>query len=78
MLDELALKQVMASVLNIDAATIGENTSIDTIESWTSLRHMNLILALEDEFRVSIPDDEAANITDYPLIRLVLKHLLEG
>jgi acyl carrier protein len=77
MLDENALKQVMASMLSIDAASIDEESSIDNIESWDSIRHMNLVLALEEEFRVSIPDDEAANITSYPLIRVVLNQLLK-
>jgi acyl carrier protein len=78
MVDESVIKQVMASVLNVDPAVIGEDSSIDTIEAWDSLRHMNLVLALEEEFKVSIPDDEAANITSYPLVRLVLNELLKA
>ena len=37
---------------------------------------MNLVIALEEEFGVSIPDDEAANITSYALIRVVLEELI--
>lgn len=77
MLDEAKLKEVMATVLEVDAATIGATSSMDTIKSWDSLRHMNLVLALEDEFGVAIPDEDAANITTYPLIRLVLEGLLK-
>ena len=60
-----------------DAGDITEDSSSDTIEQWDSLRHMNLVLALEDEFGVSIPDEEAADITSYKLIRLVLAGLLQ-
>ena len=63
MLNENVLKKVMATLLDIDAASISQNTSMDTIPSWDSLRHMNLVLALEDEFKISIPDDDAGNIT---------------
>jgi acyl carrier protein len=38
---------------------------------------MNLVLALEDEFGVSLPDEEAANATSYPLLVLVLQDLLQ-
>jgi acyl carrier protein len=69
---ESTLKTVMATVLGIQADAIGEDTSMDTVESWDSLKHMNLVLAIEEEFGVSIPDEDAANITSYPLIRLVL------
>jgi acyl carrier protein len=75
MLNENALKQLMATMLNVDATSIGSNSSMDTIPSWDSLRHMNLVLALEDEFKVSIPDEDAGNITSYQLIKLVLEDL---
>ncbi|MBP7649707.1 MAG: acyl carrier protein [Phenylobacterium sp.] len=75
MIDETALKQILAAVLGVDAAAITADSNSDTIESWDSLRHMNLVLALEEEFGVSIPDEEAANITSYALIKLVLEEL---
>lgn len=78
MLNEDALKQVMATLLNVDVAAIGPDASMDTIASWDSLRHMNLVLALEEEFKVSIPDEDAGNITSYKLIKLVLEDLLKG
>jgi acyl carrier protein len=76
MLNVDTLKQVMATMLNIDPAEINAESSMDTIASWDSLRHMNLVLALEEEFGVQIPDEEAANITSYKLIQLVLRDLL--
>ncbi|WP_340646694.1 phosphopantetheine-binding protein [Phenylobacterium sp.] len=75
MIDETALKQTLAAVLGVDPDAITEESSSDTLESWDSLRHMNLVLALEEEFGVSIPDEEAANITSYALIKLVLEEL---
>jgi len=75
MLNENTLKQVMATMLNMDAASINEDSSMDNVPNWDSLRHMNLILALEEEFKVSIPDEDAGNITSYKLIKLVLNDL---
>jgi acyl carrier protein len=75
---ESTLKTVMATVLGIPADAISDDTSMDTVESWDSIKHMNLVLAIEEEFGVSIPDEDAANITSYPLIRLVLAEQLKG
>ncbi len=75
MLDEDALKQVIATMLNVDPSTINEDSSMDNVPSWDSLRHMNLVLALEEEFKVTIPDEDAGNITSYKLIKLVLNDL---
>ena len=77
MLNETTLKQVMGTLFNVEPASIGNETSMDNIESWDSLHHMTLILALEEEFKISIPDEDAANITSYKLIKLVLEELLK-
>lgn len=77
MLDEAKLKSVIATILEIDEAGIGQDTSMDTVESWDSIKHMDLILAIEEEFGVSVPDEEAADLTSYPLIKLVVGDLLK-
>ncbi|HJV22370.1 MAG TPA: acyl carrier protein [Holophagaceae bacterium] len=78
MLDEVHLKQVMGSILQVDPSTLGPDASNDTLPGWDSLKHMSLVLALEEEYGVSIPDEDAANITSYALIKLVLEDLLKG
>lgn len=78
MLNEDSLKQVMATMLNVDPASIGPDASMDNIAAWDSLRHMNLVLALEEQFGVQIPDEDAGNITSYQLIKLVLQDLLKA
>jgi len=76
MIDEAALKQVIASVLGLSAEAIGPDASSDTIPSWDSLKHMNLVLALEQAFGVVIPDEDAAEITSFALIKVVLQDLV--
>ena len=78
MLNENALKEVMATLLSVNITAINSEASMDSIPSWDSLRHMNLVLALEEEFKVTIPDEDASNITSYKLIKLVLTDLLKG
>lgn len=77
-MDEDALHDVMATVLRVPAESIGPDSSMDTVPGWDSLRHLTLVLALEEEFGVYIPDEEAGSITSYPLIKLVLTELLEA
>lgn len=73
MIDEQSLKQVVADVLDVNPEAIDDEFSMDTVEQWDSLRHMTLVLSIEEAFDISIPDEEAANITSWPLIRLVVK-----
>lgn len=76
--DEYKLREVMAAVFQVPADSIDADSSMDNVKSWDSLHHMNLVLALEEEFGVSIPDDDAAGITSFRLIKLVLGDLLQG
>ena len=73
MLSEDQLKAVMAAMLDIDAATIDLRTSTDTVHQWDSVRHMNLIIALEESFGITIPDDEVAALTSYPIIKATIE-----
>jgi acyl carrier protein len=73
MVDDQKLKSVMGSVLGVPAESIDESTSSDTLPDWGSLAQLHLILALEEEFGVTIPDEEAADLTSYPLIKLVVQ-----
>ena len=76
MVDRVLVKSVLASVLEVNLAQIDDESSMDTIGSWDSLRQMNLVLALEEAFAVSIPDDDAANATSYKLLVLALEDQL--
>jgi acyl carrier protein len=62
----------MAKVFSVPPETITVDASPDTVENWDSLRHMNLVLALEQEFAVEFTDDQVVEILSYQLIRIVL------
>lgn len=73
MIDENKLKRIVADVLEVEPEAIGPDFSMDTVEQWDSLRHMTLVLSIEDGFGITVPDEEAANITSWPLIKLVVE-----
>jgi acyl carrier protein len=76
-MENTKIKQVMSAVFEIPIESINNDASSDNIENWDSLRHLNLILALEEEFGVSIPDEEVGNLVNYKLIELVINDLLK-
>jgi acyl carrier protein len=67
------LKKILASVFKVESTNINEDTSVDNIETWDSLNHLNLVLALELEFNVSLTEEQTIEIMSYPLIKLVLQ-----
>ena len=69
---EIRIKQVMSDVFNIDINSINDTSSPDNIENWDSLKHMNLIIALEEEFGVIFDDQEIVDSMNYALIVNIL------
>ena len=67
------LKQVMADVFRAPVKSITADSSIDTVASWDSLTHLNLILALEERFNVSFTEDETIEMLNYRLIKMTLE-----
>jgi acyl carrier protein len=76
MLSEEKLRAVVASMLELDPSAVGPETSTDTVDQWDSVRHMNLIIALEGAFDITIPDEDVANLTSYPIIKAVVEEQL--
>ena len=59
------IKDVMSIILNIEAARIEDDTSMDKTPGWDSANHINLILALEEEFSISFDVSEFELMSTY-------------
>jgi len=69
---EVRIKNVMSAVFEIPANKIGKESSPDNIESWDSLKHMNLVVALEEEFEIEFMSDEINDMMNFDLIISIL------
>lgn len=69
---EQTIKDLMAIVLNIDAAKIDDGTSMDNTPGWDSANHINLVLALEEEFSISVEVAEFETMVSfYDIVQIV-------
>lgn len=69
--------KIIATALEIDLAEIDENMSSDSIPEWDSLKQMNLIVALEDEFQIQFDEDESILLKDYIGLFAAVKNKLK-
>ena len=69
---EQRIKNVMSVVFEISVEEIKDDSSPDTIGSWDSLKHMNLVVALEEEFKTEFTEDEIVEMMNYTLIKSIL------
>ncbi len=54
---------VIEENLSLEKGTLDENTRIEDVEGWDSLAHVLIIGDLESKLGISIPLDEAIEIT---------------
>lgn len=68
--------EVMSYVFEVPVSELNEDSSQDTLESWDSVKHLNLIVALEEEFGIEIPIEEVGHLISFKLIRLIVGELM--
>ena len=54
---------LIQQALDVPAGTITEDTEISAVEQWDSLAHVMIIGELEEKLGISIPMEEAVELT---------------
>jgi acyl carrier protein len=70
--NDTKLREIMASCFNLEVSQITDDSSVDNIEEWDSLKHLTLVISLEEAFNISFTMDETVEILSLQLIKLVL------
>lgn len=53
---------IMGAVFEMPAELITIESNQKTIENWDSLRHLNLVVSLEEELEITFPEEEIGNL----------------
>jgi acyl carrier protein len=64
---------IVADVLEVDAAMVTDTAGPDTLASWTSLRHLQLVVTLEEAYGLSFSYHEIRNLKSIGSVRDVLR-----
>jgi len=67
--------KIVSQVMEVPLEQLKEESSPDTVKNWDSLKHMNLILALEEEFNITFSDEEIVEMLSVEIIVEVLKEM---
>jgi acyl carrier protein len=71
--DDAKLSEIVCSVLQLPSDSDISRVRQLSVESWDSLAHVSLMLALESEFGVTIDIGDQMALTSVPAIRLYLE-----
>lgn len=72
------IRRTMAQVLGVVPEAIGDDASPDTLASWDSLAHMNLVIALEQAFHVEFSEEQIVTMLNFKLIVVTLEEILSA
>jgi acyl carrier protein len=64
------LREVLSGILETD--NISENDSVETIRTWDSVRHLRLVLAIEETFGITFDAAEIPELISVPAIEAAI------
>ena len=73
MVNEKKIKKILSDILKIKTSSINNKTTHEKIKSWDSVAHLHIVMALENNFKVSFTPNEVVSLLSYSKIMSVLK-----
>ena len=67
------LINLMAAVFKVQPSKIDKRITNRDIENWDSLRQINLVSAIEVEFKIEISIEEASEMLSYNIISKIIR-----
>ena len=68
----MTIHAFIASILHVPESRVTDESTMNSIAQWDSLKHMELIVALERQYHVELTGDEIAEMTSVAAIRAAL------
>jgi acyl carrier protein len=65
-------RAIVADIFEVPLERVLPESSPDTIETWDSIHHLNLVLALEQEFGIEFSPEEIEQLLSVELIVALL------
>ena len=69
------VRTIMSKLFGVDERDITPTSSQDTIDKWDSHGQMNLVVALEEEFAITLADEQILELLSFQLVCQVVKQL---
>ena len=67
------INQILANTFNLSKEEVLKNLGMEDVNNWDSLSHMNLIVNIEDEFKIELTGDDISEMITFDQIRDVIQ-----
>ena len=67
------IKLIMSQVFDLHEDIIKDDSSTTSLDEWDSMNHMNLIVALEEEFKCEFDEDDIENMVNFKIMKSIIE-----
>jgi acyl carrier protein len=75
---EIRLRKIFHDLFNCDPASINADSSPDNVGGWDSMQHLNLVTSIEQEFEISLDEQQVVEMLSFGLIVEILDQALKS
>lgn len=73
------IRELFATLLQVPAEQIGDQTSPASLERWDSMRHLIVVAGFEEEFGIDLdPEDAVEMYKDFATFKRILRQRMEA
>lgn len=69
----IQIKKIISDVLNISISDLEMGSSPDNTENWDSIKHMDIIASLEEEFSITFDEEEIFEMMNIEIIHIIIQ-----
>ena len=75
MIDDIdaRIKSIFCEELGLAEGAVEETTAYDSTDAWDSLKHLQLVSRLEEEFGIELPVDDVIDMSTFKKVREITK-----
>ena len=66
------VKRIFCEVLGVDESDVDDTTSYNSFRPWDSLKHLQLVSMLEDEFDIEFEMDDIIAMENFGLVKKIV------
>lgn len=66
------IKKIFCRVLEVEESDVNDDTAYDSLEVWDSLKHLEFVGKVEDEFSIDIEMDDVIAMENFRLIKKIV------
>lgn len=66
---EQEIKKILSKLLSISPEEISDSTSMKNVKKWDSLKHLEIVMALEEHFDFRVTMDEIVEMINFKGIK---------